>query len=52
MLGVTDLLECFYLLLSDEFYDQLLVETNCYAIQQERKIILLIHGIQLPKKIL
>ena len=34
---VTDPLECFHLLLPDEFYDQLLVETNCYAIQQREE---------------
>ena len=32
--GVTDPL---HLLLPDEFYDQLLVETNCYAIQQREE---------------
>ena len=35
--GVTDPLECFHLLLPDEFYDQLLVETNRYAIQQREE---------------
>ena len=52
MHGVTDLPECFYLLLSDEFYDQLLLETNCYAVQQREENNTSNPWNPLPKKIL
>ena len=34
-MGVTEPFDCFHLLLSENFYDKLLVETNCYANQQK-----------------
>ena len=35
-IGITDPLELFHLLIPDDFYDEILVETNRYAEQQHQ----------------